>query len=394
MVLPCMGIARPHDDAALSFHRTHERRQVVEHFVGSETADKGQAARLVLGVELVDEPDQSVRRQGRSAFQPDGILDAPHVLDMGMVGLARAVPDPEHVAGGGVPVSRRRIDARHRLLEAEQQRFVARIEIGRPHLRMGFRIDADGPHEVETLSDPFRDLAVSGGLRRILHEAEHPAVRILQIGVAAGGESADQVEGGRRLTVGAELPVRIGSTGLGRERDVVDDVAPVAGQFHAVDRFRGGRAGLGELTRDTADLHDRRTARERENNRHLQEDPKEIPDVVGGMLRKALGAIAALEQESLAGGNLREGALQLSGLACKNERKAGELILDGSKGRRIRIVGHLLDGLLLQPSGVHRSLMTLSLVSPCPLVSRDNAARTGRIHEVRRKRRVWRITGL
>ena len=90
--------------------------------------------------------------------------------------------------------------------------------------------------------DPFRDLAVSGGLRRILHEAEHPAVRILQIG-AAGGESADQVEGGRRLTVGAELPVRIGSTGLGRERDVVDDVAPVAGQFHAVDRFRG-RAGL------------------------------------------------------------------------------------------------------------------------------------------------------
>ena len=71
------------------------------------------------------------------------------------------------------------------------------------------------------------------------------------------------------------------------------------------------------MTRDTADLHDRRTARERENNRHLQEDPKEIPDVVGGMLRKALGAIAALEQESLAGGNLREGALQLSGLACK-----------------------------------------------------------------------------
>ena len=45
--------------------------------------------------------------------------------------------------------SRRRIDARHRLLEAEQQRFVARIEIGRPHLRMGFRIDADGLHEVE-----------------------------------------------------------------------------------------------------------------------------------------------------------------------------------------------------------------------------------------------------
>ena len=80
---------------------------------------------------------------------------------MGMVELARAVADPDHVAGGGVPVARGGIDAGHRLLVAEQQRLVAGVEIGRAHLGMRLGIDADGAHEVERLGDALGELAGS-----------------------------------------------------------------------------------------------------------------------------------------------------------------------------------------------------------------------------------------
>ena len=107
--------------------------------VVAEAADQRQPARLVLGVEHVDQPEQLVGLERRPAFHADRILDAAAILDMGVVGLARAVADPEHVAGGAVPVAGGRIDARHRLLEAEQQRLVAGVEVGRAQLRDGFR---------------------------------------------------------------------------------------------------------------------------------------------------------------------------------------------------------------------------------------------------------------
>ena len=61
-------------------------------------------------------------------FRPIGFLMPRQILDMGVVGLARAVADPDHVAGGRVPVAGGRIEAGHRLLVAEQQRLVAGVE--------------------------------------------------------------------------------------------------------------------------------------------------------------------------------------------------------------------------------------------------------------------------
>ena len=64
---------------------------------------------------------------------------------MRVVGLARAVADPDHVAGGGVPVAGLgRVLARQRLLEAEQQRLVAGVEISRAQLRMALEVEAAG----------------------------------------------------------------------------------------------------------------------------------------------------------------------------------------------------------------------------------------------------------
>ena len=64
----------------------------------------------------------------------------------------------------------------------------------------------------------------------------------LQVGVAALGEGADQVERRRRLA-GLELPVRIGHARLGRELGAVDDVAAVARQLDSPSSF-GAERGL------------------------------------------------------------------------------------------------------------------------------------------------------
>ena len=62
-------------------------------------------------------------------------------------------------------------------------------------------------------------------------------------------------------------------------------------------------------------------AREGQHHRHLQEHPEEVADVVGGMLGEALGAVAALQQEGLAGRDLASAALELARLTGENERR-------------------------------------------------------------------------
>jgi hypothetical protein len=64
------------------------------------------------------------------------------------------------------------------------------------------------------------------------------------------------------------------------------------------------------------------------------------------MLGEALGAIAALKQESLSGRHLGELPLQLARLTGKNERrKPGELLLDRVERLHVRIGRDLLNGL-------------------------------------------------
>ena len=199
----------------------------------------------------------------RAAFQADRILDAAAELDMRMVGLARAVADPDHVAGGRVPVAAGGIDARHRLLEAEQQRLVAGEEIRLPQLRVRFRVDADGAHEAQRLGDLVGQRLVALALRAVGDEAEHPLMHVLEVGVAARREGAEQVQRRRRLPVGHLLPRRIGRARLLGEGDVVDDVAAIARQLDVALPLRRRGARLGELAGDAADLHHRRGRRRR-----------------------------------------------------------------------------------------------------------------------------------
>ncbi len=186
-------------------------------------------------------------------------------------------------------------------------------------------------------------------------------MRVLEVGVAAGGEGADQVQRRGRLPIRLELAVRIGDARFRREGDVVDDVAAVARQLDAVLHLGVGRARLGELAGDAPDLHHRQRAGEGEYHRHLQEDAEEIADVIGRVLGEALGAIAALEQERLARRDAGQRLLELARLAREDQRReAGQLRLDGGELRGVRIGRGLLDRLLPParggPSVVHRRL--------------------------------------
>ncbi len=142
-------IARPQHRFALAFDRAHQRRQMLADLVGAETADQREPARLVVRIENVDQPQQVVGFQRRTAFEPDRILDAARPFDMGVIVLAGAVADPDHVARGGVPVAGRGIGAGEGLLVAEQQRFVAGVKVGGAERRVDRESQAAGAHEIE-----------------------------------------------------------------------------------------------------------------------------------------------------------------------------------------------------------------------------------------------------
>ncbi len=171
-------------------------------------------------------------------------------------------------------------------------------------------------------------------------------MRIRQVGVAAGGEGAQQIERRRGLPVSLQLPARIGRARLGAKFGAVDDVAAIDRQLDAAALFRRRGARFGELAGNAADLDHRRSRRIGQHHRHLQEQAEKIADIVGAVLGEALGAIAALQQERLAGRNLRQRPLEVARLAGKDQRrKARKLPLDFGQRLDVQVVRHLHDRL-------------------------------------------------
>ena len=56
------------------------------------------------------------------------------------------------------------------------------------------QIEAASAHEIQRLGNAVGQLLVAAGLRGILEEAEHPLMHAGEVGVAAGRESAEQVQ--------------------------------------------------------------------------------------------------------------------------------------------------------------------------------------------------------
>ena len=229
---------------------------------------------------------------------------------------------------------------------------MAGVEIGGAERAIDREGQPTSAHEIERTGHAVGEIGVGFRLRRAGDRLQHPLMDVLDAGVAALGEGAQQIERRRRLAVGLDLPARIRAARLLGEGDVVDDVAAVARQFLAVAFLRRRRARLGELPRSASDLHHRQGPGISEHDRHLQKDAEEVADIVGAVLGEALGAVAALQQESLAVGDARQRLLQAARLTGKDQRrKSRKLLFDVIQRLRVRIIRHLLDRFLAPAIG-------------------------------------------
>jgi hypothetical protein len=128
--------------------------------------------------------------QARPDFQADRIAHPAQEFHMRPVRLAGAVADPQKVRRAGVVLARGAVDPGQCLLVGQQQGLVADVEIGLAQVARGRAGHPAGVHEGQRLVDPPGDVAIPLGQRRAFDEAQVPAMHLVQVGVAAGGEGA------------------------------------------------------------------------------------------------------------------------------------------------------------------------------------------------------------
>ena len=115
-----------------------------------------------------------------------------------------------------------------------------------------------------------------------------------------------------------------------------------AGQRDALAGLEVGRAGLGVLPGDPADLHDRHRGGVREHDRHLEQHPQLVADVVGGHAGERLGAVAPHEHERLAARDRGDLVLEVVALAREHQRRHRPQPRDGALDGRGVVVRRLL----------------------------------------------------
>ena len=166
----------------------------------------------------------------------------------------------------------------------------------------------------------------------------------VQIRIAAGGESAQQINRAGGLHIGEFHPRRIRDARRRIEIRAINDVATIGRQRHAIARFAIGRPRLGELPGHAAKLHHRQSATKGQHNRHLQQHAKSIADHIGSEIAKAFGAVATLQDESLTIAGTRQGGLEAPRLTGKNQRgKSRDLGFHCGQSRLVGIFRHLPD---------------------------------------------------
>ena len=282
------------------------------------------------------------------------VADAAEELHVCAVELARALADPQHVRGAVVPSAAERILPGERFLVAEQQRLVAGVEVDLVEVVVVLGVDAAGTHEPQRPIDLGGQLVVGPALRAGGDELLGPRVHPGEVGETALGERAQQVERRRRLVVGLHKPIgRWHPCRFGGVR-AVDDVAAERRQIDVPDAFERADARLGELPGDASDLDHRHSERIGQHDGHLEDDAQLLTDVDGRELFEALGAVAGLQQEGVAGGDMAEGCLQRSRLAGEHQRGIGrDLLQRPIKIALVRPIGLLLGRKPCQDDGVH-----------------------------------------
>ncbi len=158
---------------------------------------------------------------------------------MGTGGVARPLTDPQHVGRAVVPVPGEGVTARECLFVAQDQCFVAGVEVHLVQLRFVLGLDPARTHESQRTVDLLGQLLVAPAFVAGGDELLVPGVHPAQVGEATLRERPEEVEGGCRLAVGGEEALRVGGSCVGREADAVHHVSAERRQLHVVDRLGG-----------------------------------------------------------------------------------------------------------------------------------------------------------
>ena len=182
---------------------------------------------------------------------------------------------------------------------------MARPDVDLVELRLAREVDPARGHERERALDLGGERLVAAALRRARDELLVPDVHLGEVGEAALRERAQQVQRRRGLVVALRASARDrgraprrsarrrGSCGRG-----TTGISPSA------DLLGRRRARLRELAGDPTDLHHRQRGAVGQDDGHLQEDLQLLADRDRRELVERLGAVARLEQERAARGDL------------------------------------------------------------------------------------------
>ena len=291
-------IAHPQHRATRGAHRVDQCRQRPVDLACAHAVDQDQPARLLPGIERLAQALHPIAAHRRPDLDAHRVHDAPAVLDVRALERRGAHADPGHVRREVVPAALPLDVARLRLLVMQVQCLVARIE--RRAARLVHAAPAHRFEEIQRVRDRGDELPVLVPQRRVVHEAEVPVLRVVQVREAAVDQRADEVERHRRALVAAQQQIGIGLARRRRELRTIHQVAPVARQGHSAASLSVDRTGLRVLPGETTHAYDRLLEPVQQHEAHLQEDLELACDLVRLAVREGLGAVATLQQEALA----------------------------------------------------------------------------------------------
>ena len=259
------------------------------------------------------------------SLTPIGLpIDADH-REVRAVELPGPLPHPHHVGGRVVVEAGGVLGAGERPLVLEQQRLVAGVELD--HVAGGPEVDPDGPHERQRPLDVPGDQLVPLPRRRPPDEVLVPGVHLVQVGEAAVGEAAQQVQRGGAVLVRPHEPARVRDAGGRRRLEAVDRIAAVGRE--AGRGLDVGGARLGVLAGHPGHLDDRQRGAVGQHHRHLQQRLDLVADRVRRVADEGLGAVTALQQEGLAAGDRGQPLGQRPDLRAGDQRRHRLQLADG-----------------------------------------------------------------
>ena len=200
-------VADPGERSPACRDRLDQRWQCVPHEPRAHARDESQPSRLAPRVEPADQCEKILRSRQGADLDSDRVADAAGELDVRAVEGAGPLADPKEVRGDVVGQAGTGVDPGERALVFEQQGLVAGVELDRAEL---LGVGTAGVHERQGAVDLARQFLIPLPGRALPDEVLVPRVHLAQVGVAAGGEGAAEVQRRGGVVVGGQEPAGSG----------------------------------------------------------------------------------------------------------------------------------------------------------------------------------------